>query len=142
MYRVGIEVADNYRLNTVKETLRRCFADMGLPVSNPLEKIITPGDRVFIKPNWVASKWRESCSHKDNLYCVITHPNVIEAVTDFVAETLQGKGEIIIGDNPSIDANFEELMDFTGIKRLEHKYDCPVSILDLRPLVCDDLNLK
>ena len=139
MYKVGIESADNYRLETVKEALRKCFADIGLDPSVPLSGAVKPGDKVFIKPNWVASRWRESCPHKDNLYCVITHPSVIEAVTDFVVEALQGKGEVMIGDNPSIDADFDELMEFTDIRRLEDKYDVPVSITDLRPLVCDDL---
>ena len=113
--------------------------DIGMPSENPLGGIVHPGDKVFIKPNWVASRWRESCPHKDTLYSVITHPNVIEAVADFVAEALQGRGEILIGDNPSIDADFQELMEFTGIRKLENKYDCKVTILDLRPLVCDDL---
>jgi uncharacterized protein (DUF362 family) len=70
----------------------------------------------------VASRWRASCTHKDSLYCVITHPVVIEAIADFVDEALQGEGEIIIGDNPSIDADFQELMEFTEIKKLESKY--------------------
>ena len=139
MYKVGIETADNYRLDVIKETLRKCFVDIGMDPVHPLFGIIKPGEKVFIKPNWVASRWRESCPHKDNLYCVITHPSVIEAVADFVNDALQGKGEIIIGDNPSIDADFDELMEFTGIRRLEHKYEVPVSITDLRPLVCDDL---
>lgn len=81
--------------------------------------MVKPGDTVFIKPNWVASRWRQSCPHKDNLYCVITHPAVIEAVADFTEEVLKGNGEIIIGDNPSIDADFQEIMDFTEIKKLK-----------------------
>ena len=139
MNKIAIEKADNYRLDTVKATLRRCFDDMGLPKDNPLGGIVKPGDKVFIKPNWVASRWRASCPHKDSLYCVITHPHVIEAMADYVAEALQGEGEIIIGDNPSIDADFEELMEFTEIRKIIGKYDVKVSILDLRPLVCDDL---
>ncbi len=139
MHKVAIEHADNYRLSTIKRTLIKCFDDLGFPKDNPLGSIVKPGDKVFIKPNWVASRWRASCPHKDTLYCVITHPNVIEAVADYVAEALQGQGEIIIGDNPSIDANFKELMEFTEIERIKDKYDVPVSILDLRPLVCDDL---
>lgn len=136
---VAIEHVDNYRLEEVKETLLKCFEDMGLPHENPLKEYVHPGNKVFIKPNWVASRWRASCDHKDSLYCVITHPSVIEAMADFVAEALEGKGEIIIGDNPSIDADFDELMDFTEIKKIEHKYDVTTTILDLRPLVCDDL---
>lgn len=136
---VSIEHADNYRLETVKAALAKCFSDLGLPQTNPLGAYIRPGQKVFIKPNWVASRWRASCPHKDTLYCVITHPHVIEAVADYVAIALQGEGEILIGDNPSIDADFQELMDFTGILRLKEKYDIKVDILDLRPLVCDDL---
>ena len=139
MYRISIEHTDNYRLAEVKAALRRCFDDLCLPQTNPLGSIVHPGDRVFIKPNWVASRWRASCPHKDSLYCVITHPSVIEAVSDYVAEALQGKGEILIGDNPSIDADFKELMAFTEIEKIRDKYDVPLSIMDLRPLVCDDL---
>lgn len=139
MHQVAIEHADNYRLETIKATLRKIFDDLGYPSENPLRGLVRPGDKVFIKPNWVASRWRASCPHKDTLYCVITHPHVIEVVADFVAEALQGKGEIIIGDNPSIDADFRELLDFIEIEKLIEKYDVPVSILDLRPLVCDDL---
>ena len=139
MHNVSIEHTDNYRLDSVKDALRKCFDDLGYPNNNPLEGIVKPGNKVFIKPNWVASRWRASCPHKDTLYCVITHTNVIEAMVDFVAEALKGEGEIIIGDNPSIDANFEELLEFTEIERIKGKYDIPVSILDLRPLVCDDL---
>ena len=139
MKKVAIEHVDNYRIEEVKKTLRKCFSDLGFPEINPLGCVVRPGDNVFIKPNWVASRWRASCPHKDSLYCVITHPHVIEAVADFVAEALQGKGSIIIGDNPSIDADFKELMEFTEIERIKDKYNVPVQILDLRPLVCDDL---
>lgn len=138
-YPVAIERADNYELKTIKSSLRRMFDSLGYDDENPLGHIIKPGMRVFIKPNWVASRWRESCPHKDDIYCVITHTNVIEAVADYVALALQGEGEIIIGDNPTIDADFEELMTLTGIRRLENKYDVKCTVLDLRPLVCKDL---
>ncbi|MDD4601009.1 MAG: DUF362 domain-containing protein [Negativicutes bacterium] len=136
---VAIRSTDNYRLQSVKKVLNEIFQDLGLSKENPLGGIVKPGNKVFIKPNWVASRWRESCLHKDYLYSVITHPSVIEAVTDEVAVALQGKGEIVIADNPSIDADFSELMDFTGIKKLENKYDISCKIYDLRPLVCNDL---
>ena len=140
MHKIAIEHADNYRLETVKKALRKCFDDLGFPENNPFAGIITPGDTVFIKPNWVASRWRASCPHKDTLYSVITHPAVIEAVCDYAAEALNGEGEIIIGDNPSIDADFKELLEFTEIEnRLAGKYKCSLKIMDLRPLVCDDL---
>lgn len=141
MNRVAISHADNYRVETVRAAISQTFRDLGCTSDNPFRElgIVKRGDSVFIKPNWVASRWRESCPHKDNLYCVITHPAIIEVVVDFVAAALEGTGEIILGDNPSIDADFEELMEFTEIRRLESKYSGLLTIKDLRPLICDDL---
>lgn len=136
---VAIASAESYHPAQVNRALDEMFRSLGMDPVNPFAGLILPGERVFIKPNWVASRWRASCPHVDNLYCVITHPAVIEAVADRVAIALRGKGEIIIADNPSIDADFEELMAFTGIRRLEGKYDVPCRIYDLRPLVCKDL---
>lgn len=136
---VAIASADSYRPAQVNRALDAIFQSLGMDPGNPFKGLVRAGARVFIKPNWVASRWRESCPHRDNLYCVITHPAVIEALADRVAQALGGTGEIIIADNPSIDADFEELMQFTGIRRLEGKYDVPCRIHDLRPLVCKDL---
>lgn len=136
---IAIVSANSYLPQQVSQAMDCMMRSLGLDVANPFKDFIKPGMRVFIKPNWVASKWRESCDHKDNLYCVITHPAVIEAVADRVAVALGGSGEIIIADNPSIDADFEELMQFTGIRKLEKKYSVPCKIYDLRPLVCKDL---
>lgn len=138
---VAITDCNSYNSSSVSEALDKLFADLGMDEGNPFGSFIKPGMRVFIKPNWVASRWRESCPHKDDLYCVITHPAVIEAVADRVAVALRGKGEILIGDNPSIDADFEELMHHTGIRRLESKYGVPCHIYDLRPLVCPSLDV-
>lgn len=135
----AIASADSYHPLKVNAALDSIFRSLGLNPQNPFKGIIKPGMTVFIKPNWVASRWRESCPHKDYLYCVITHPAVIEAIADRVALALDGKGKIIIADNPSIDADFEELMEFTEIRKLEHKYSVPCEIYDLRPLVCKDL---
>lgn len=137
--KIAIGNVDNYRLDSVTKALDKLYLDLGFNPENPYASFVKPGDTVFIKPNWVASKWRESCPHKDTLYCVITHPAIIEAVADKVALALQGRGKIIIGDNPSIDADFEELMEFTGIKKLESKYNVPCEIIDLRPKICVDL---
>ena len=118
---VAIADCDSYNAEAVSAAMDKLCEDLGFDRDNPFGGFIKPGMRVFIKPNWVASRWRESADHKDDLYCVITHPAVIEAVADRVAVALQGQGEIMIADNPSIDADFEELMMHTGIRRLERK---------------------
>lgn len=139
MYKVAIEPADGYTWKSVNTCMDLLMSDLGYEKENPFSSFIKKGMTVFIKPNWVASRWRESCSHKDTIYSVITHPLVIEAVADRVARALDGSGHIIIGDNPSIDADFEELMSLTEVRRLEKKYSVPCEIIDMRPLVCTDL---
>ena len=90
---IAISSADSYLPQQVNEAVDTIMRSLNLDVANPFKDFIKPGMRVFIKPNWVASRWRESCDHRDNLYCVITHPAVIEAVADRVALALDGKGK-------------------------------------------------
>jgi uncharacterized protein (DUF362 family) len=139
--KIAVGSISTYSESGVRDLLAEMFTLMGLPKRNPLSRIITSGDRVFIKPNWVAHEYRRSCNRdgKGNVYSVITHPTVIRAVADFAAEALRGKGEIIIGDNPSIDADFPRLMELAGLGDLETRYEVPCRILDLRPLICADL---
>jgi len=135
MHKVAVASCDNYD----KENVDNALSALMSMLDYDFPDFIKSGMTVFIKPNWVASRWRESSPHTDTLWSVITHTAVIEAVCDRAAAALTGQGRIIIGDNPSIDADFEELMRFTDIRRLLNKYDVPVEILDLRPLVCKDL---
>jgi len=137
--KVGIVTASDYSEESVRAGLERLFAYLGYDLGNPLKAIISPGDTVFIKPNWVAHRYRQSCPYQDSVYSTITHEMVIKVVADYVAQALEGKGRITIGDNPSIDADFDKLMDLTGLKSLETRYSVPCSVLDLRPLVCPDL---
>lgn len=138
-YDVSIVRAAAYQEDIINAALDTMFAQLGMDTEDPFADIIKPGMRVFIKPNWVASRWRKSCDHEDTIYSVITHPSVVEAVADRVVQALKGRGELVIGDNPSIDADFDELMELTQLKRLETKYDVPCRIMDLRPLICTDL---
>lgn len=139
MYNIALAESPDYSPENVNYAMDKLCEELGFDRDNPFSSFIKPGMTVFIKPNWVASRWRASCDHVDTIWSVITHPAVIEAVADRVAKALCGKGRIIIGDNPSIDADFEELMQLTGIRRLLTKYDVPCEIIDMRPLVCKDL---
>lgn len=137
--KASIVKVENYSWDEVNKGLDEVLELLGFNTTNPFESFIRPGMRVFIKPNWVASRWRESCDHKGDIYSVITHPNLIEAVCDRVALALDGKGEIIVGDNPSIDADFNELLELTKIKKIEKKYAVKCTVIDMRPLFCDNL---
>ena len=130
----------------VRESLRLVGLDaerFGTPEWSPFRDLVKPGDRVFIKPNLVTHEYRKSCGCPGDLFSVITHPAVLRAVADYVAIALDGRGEIVIGDNPCIDADFELMKERTGIHRLAEVYgerfDTQCRVLDLRPKVTKDL---
>ncbi|MBW8002729.1 MAG: DUF362 domain-containing protein [Planctomycetes bacterium] len=137
--KVAIAKAENYDEQKVRKAFDELFSMLGYDEDNPLNQIVKPGDKVFIKPNWVAHEYRKSCGHHDSVYSTITHPMVIRVMADYVAKALQGEGEIVIGDNPSIDADFDKLMQLSQLQDLETKYDVPCRFVDLRPLRCVDL---
>src|SRR5204862_2815088 len=104
---------------------------------------IRPGDRVFIKPNLVTHEFRRSCGREGDLDAVVTHPAVVRAVADYAAKALRGRGEIVIGDNPSIDCDFDRLDKALGLTALgaavAARTGLTVRVLDLRPLRTDRL---
>jgi uncharacterized protein (DUF362 family) len=136
--------------NRVYELVRECFRLLGYdgprfgtPQWNPLGHLIKPGDRVFLKPNFVAHEYRKSCGHDGDLFSVITHPSVIRAIADYAAIALEGRGEIVIGDNPSIDADFTKILAATNIGLFPNLYrdqfGVSCRILDLRHRRTDNL---
>ncbi len=111
---------------------------------NPLGHLIRPGDCVFIKPNLVTHEYgRKKERLTGDVFSVITHPSVVRAVADYAAIALKGKGQLIIGDNPSIDADFSRLMELTRLDRFseyyKRVYGLECRVLDLREKWCDDL---
>ncbi len=138
--------------NSVYHAVRRSFqllgfdrANYGKSSWNPLNHLVKPGNRVFIKPNLCSHEYgRKKETLAGDLFSVITHPSVVRAVADYVAIALHGHGEIIIGDNPTIDANFAKLMDVTHLNQFAEFYrknfGVRCSVRDLREVWCDDLN--
>ena len=132
--------APSYDPAQVRASLRKAFDLLGLDPANPLKDVVRPGNQVFIKPNWVAHRYRASCPCQHDVFTTITHPEVIRAVAEAVDVALAGRGQILIGDNPSIDADFPELMKVQALDSLKTQLKTPVEFLDLRPLVCKDLS--
>jgi uncharacterized protein (DUF362 family) len=129
----------SYDRQVIRESLARAFSLQGLDPRNPFAGMVGRGRKVFIKPNWVAHRYRASCPLQHDVFTTITHPNVIREVVLLVDVALEGCGQIIIGDNPSIDADFQQLMTVQALDSLQHEVKSSLSILDLRPLVCADL---
>ena len=137
--------------NPVYRAVRRNFELLGYdrvnfstPNWNPLGHLIRPGQRVFIKPNLCTHEYgRKKEKLTGDLFSVITHPSVVRAVADYAALALKGRGEIVIGDNPTIDTNFTKLMKATQLDKFaafyQEQFGVRCAVLDLREVWCDDL---
>ena len=81
---------------------------------NPLGEIVRPGDNVLVKPNLVL----HFNAGGGSLDAIVTHPSVIRAVVDFVLVALDGRGQIVVGDAPQANCDFEALSAATGLGQL------------------------
>jgi uncharacterized protein (DUF362 family) len=111
--------------NEVYRTVRELFhilgydkANFGTKHWNPLNKIVKPGQKVFIKPNMIAEKHK----HNNDWEYVITHGSVIRAVIDYVFIAMQGEGRVMIGDAPQTDSSFSAIVERMGLKEIREVY--------------------
>jgi uncharacterized protein (DUF362 family) len=126
----------NHVYASVRESLRLLKLDagnFGTREWNPFRDIIRPGDRVLVKPNWVAHKHE----HNDSWEQLITHGAVLRPVIDYVQLALNGRGVITLADGPMLGSNFSEICRCTGIDELKRHYGgisgaVAVELLDLR----------
>ena len=88
---------------------------------------IRPGDRVVLKPNLV-KEGKET--DKNEWKCVVTSPELIRYVANYVCEKLGGKGEVYICDAPQTDSSFEQIDKKIGLTKIASdctsKYGVPV----------------
>lgn len=106
--------------NAVYGLVRKALLQIGLDKENigtkewsPFKELICPGDVVIIKPNMVIAPKNKMAQEY-----VTTHASVIRPIIDYVWKALQEKGEIIIGDAPQAETDFEEVIRNTGIKEM------------------------
>jgi uncharacterized protein (DUF362 family) len=127
--------------NGVYAGVRDGFAILGLDREkfataewNPLGAYIRPGDNVLIKPNMVMDVNGNPTGGTD---CLYTQPAVVAAVIDYILLALKGSGQIIIGDAPMQECNFENLLMNSGYKALQDYYaskGIEIRIVDFREL--------
>ncbi len=115
------KVSQTDSTNTVYKLVRESFRLLGLDGENfgkttwnPLGELISRGQRVLIKPNFVL----HFNAGGGALEAVITHPSVIRAIADYVLIALGGNGELLIGDAPQMNCDLEKLYRQTGMDRL------------------------
>lgn len=102
---------------------------------NPLGDLIKPGQSVLIKPNLVMD-YNQSGGGTD---CLITNPQVVAPVIDYVIKALKGQGQIVIGDAPMQECIFSKLLTESGYMDLLDYYkkhtDIKIKMVDFRGLV-------
>lgn len=84
MYNISLYKCDNYEYTKIKEIIKKEIDDIG-----GIEKFVSKGDRVAIKPNLVMKKAPENAA--------TTHPSVVRAVAEIVKEA---GGRPIIVESP------------------------------------------
>jgi uncharacterized protein (DUF362 family) len=144
-YRGTVSGAPNHVYRAVRSSFASLGYDrerLGTASWNPLSHLIQPGDRVFIKPNLCSHEFgRKKERLEGDVFTIVTHPSVVRAVVDYVALALRGEGEIIIGDNPTIDTDFAALLAATRLDDIAvhcaRTFGVSCRILDLRELWCD-----
>lgn len=106
---------------------------------NPFKDIISTGDNVLIKPNFVLN---ENKNNPNGLYAVITHPSIIRVICDFAYIALQGNGTITIGECPNVNCDFEEILTQTQLQSIvnlyKEKLNFKIEVMDLRELRLKD----
>jgi uncharacterized protein (DUF362 family) len=125
--------------HAVRETLRLLGYDkeqFGTPEWNPLGHVISPGNNVVIKPNFVLHVNEAGY----DIYAGVTHPSVLRAIADYCFIALEGKGSLCIAENPQMDCDFEALRDLIDLDSLTEFYKNAAGlafpIFDTRRLRC------
>ena len=125
--------------NKVYPAIRKMFMIMRLDKENygtsnwsPLSELVQKGGTVFIKPNLV---YHVNLSG-DSIYAVITHASLIRVLIDYAYKAVGDSGRIIIADAPQNDADFNRIIEITGLKEmieyLKDNFSVPVELYDLR----------
>lgn len=135
-YRLGQLSNKNGVYTGVRDSLRLLGLDAqryGRPDWNPLGGVIGQGDCVVVKPNLI---WHSHRNRPDEWEQVVTHGSVVRAIVDYVLLALDGKGHVWIADGPQRDADWDCIVERTGLGTVCEFYrgasDVRVELLDLR----------
>lgn len=107
---------DYDHLGHIEQLVEDCLDEL-----DPPDELLTPGDNVFIKPNWaleLADDLPEGEDPRAGWECKITHPAIIEATARWAAKQLNGNGSITIADAPWVETPFSVIDEITGLSSL------------------------
>jgi uncharacterized protein (DUF362 family) len=120
----------------VRESLAALGLDpqqFGGPDWNPLGFLVQPGDSVFVKLNLVVHEHELGMA---GLAGTINHGSVLRAVLDYLLIALKGEGEIIVGDSPIKETDFDRALEVSGcaavIQALDARTPVRIRATDIR----------
>ena len=116
-------------VRSVLQDLGLDAAHFGTPHWNPLGDLVKPGGKIVVKPNWVLDR----NMGEGGMDCMITHPAVLRAVLEYVF--LARPVQVVLGDAPIQGCDFEQLMDFGGLRAVIagfQDHGLPLEIHDFR----------
>jgi len=130
------------KTNTVYTAVRDILSHLDLDKENygktnwnPFKDLIQPGNTVVIKPNFVV----DTHVGGEDIYSIITHPSVLRAIADYCFIALNGKGHLIIADNPLGHCDFTNLLQVTKLQSIKEFYKgqsgFEIYIYDLRKMM-------
>lgn len=96
--KVSLQQVDQYQLPRVRQKLKELLLPFG-----GMNAVVSPGQRVLLKPNLLSGKPPEAA--------VTTHPVIVQAVAELVIEA---GGTVLVGDSPGLGL-FERVAEKTGI---------------------------
>lgn len=112
--------------NRIYDAVRTAFIELemdreniGKAEWNPFKEIISEGDVVLIKPNFVQDF---NCNSSGGIECLYTQPSVVAPVVDYAFKALNGTGKVIIGDAPMQECNLPKLHQQAGYIQLVDYY--------------------
>jgi len=135
IYSFPIVDADNMVYSAVRNLfieLELDKAHLGTNLWNPFKDFINPLDHIVIKPNLVFD------SHplgNAGVEAMLTNGSIIRPVIDYILLATNGKCKITICDVPLQSANWQKIIEQTGLKKLVEFYqsvNIDIHLLDLR----------
>lgn len=128
--------------NPAYDAVRQAFLLLGLDADrfgtaewNPLGSLVSPGDTVLLKPNFVVDQHPRD---PDGLEYTVTHGSVIRAVADYVAIALAGRGAIVVADAPQTDSSFARIVEATGLAEVERFFRTNGVSFEIRDLRAEE----
>ena len=116
------ETATASRPNAAYSAVRRSLWALGLDAErfgseawNPLGVLVSPGDSVVLKPNFIRH-WNPCPS--GSMESVVTHGSVIRAMADYAALAVGSAGSVVLAEAPQQDCGWEAVAAQAGLREM------------------------